>query len=90
MSEMLERVACALYEAKFGNGEKLSQALPMVRQRYRDRARVAIEAMRGATRGMCIAGAEAYENGDPNESISSYGLGRTWDAMIDEALGTQP
>lgn len=84
MSEMIERVAEAIFQrwVKDGEGEPLplEEMTEGTQRMYRGSARAAIEAMREPPISMLEAGAE----GSGEDSI--YVARRVWDAMIDEAL----
>lgn len=75
MSEMVERVAKALFEWQASHGDWNAADAEDIREDCRTAAREAIGAMHGPTDAMCEAAAEC--DGPP--SI-------TWEAMIDQAL----
>jgi hypothetical protein len=96
MSEMIERVAKALY-ARRPNGqgipggqwhvdpwEKIGDAM---QAEHRAAARAAIGAMREPTEGMHDAGAVAYYRHNKKDEYLAYGLAdEMFSAMIDAAL----
>jgi hypothetical protein len=92
MSEMVERVARALYERRWrevkGQAEQQREQqfeLSVYREHYLADARAAIEAMREPTEGMFIAGVAcmAAFADHPDQNMSFPIL---WGHVIDEAL----
>lgn len=89
MSEVVERVARALFEADCQIGDtpivKWELAPEYEREEYRHLARAALEALREPTEGMVEAGADAADaSGWAVDAIS--GAKTAYRAMIDEAL----
>lgn len=81
-SEMIERVARAIYLARNGQGARPWSLLTKAhRTPYLGDARAAIEAMREPTEGMLDKGAVA--EGDGNLAQQALNI---WAAMIDAAL----
>ena len=83
MSEMVERVAKALYIAEIGPAIgpfdwDIDEAGEVAARNYRKMARAAIEAMREPTEAMVRAGGDVTES----DAIAIA----TWHAMIDEAI----
>lgn len=65
MSEMIERVARAIYDGEIrpGGGGHILLAYPVMEEKYLVKARAAIEAMREPSETMIIAGqGEAYDH----------------------------
>jgi hypothetical protein len=80
-SEMVERVARALYELGATTpGDLWGCATPTWQESARREARAAIAAMGDPTEAMCAAGASA------STSVRPEGVPLIWRAMIDEAL----
>lgn len=71
---MIENVADVLMNCGCGTSDECERI-----------ARLAIEAMRSATLGMCLIGAETLPDYDPGTSDALH----CWQAMIDAALGTK-
>lgn len=74
MSEMVERVAKAIFKQAIGH-EPVGDEMP---PHWLDHARAAIEAMREPTIVMCEAG--------ETPKALAFGSYSTWQAMIDAAL----
>lgn len=84
MSEMVERVARAIYEGTPRN-KPYDHLSAFKRKGYEAEARAAIEAMREPTEAMCTAGRLANMS-----IIGGYGGPTSWEAMIDAALASEP
>lgn len=83
MSEMIERVATAIYENRrrmYEDRVPFKDLYPSAQRPYLDEARAAIEAMREPTEEMIAAGARG--SGEDSQDVA---LG-AWEAMIDAAL----
>jgi len=104
MTEMIERVAAAIYVKRNGAGAKPFRAQPLShRHAYFADARAAIEAMREPGMNMISAGEDALEeytesdwdSGPDGESHNTYTYMRSghmraaFTAMIDAALGEE-
>ena len=89
MSEMIERVARAIYEGRNGRGCKSWSLLPKShREPYQKDARVALEAVREPSDAMLAA---PIKGGFPMEPASYSGnRSHLWRAMIDIALAPAP
>jgi hypothetical protein len=86
MSEMVERVALAIYVAEIGGPEGWNH--PRVeagKERWFAKARAAIEAMREPTETMVNEGADELRAGDRSRSTPPH----VWRAMIDGALHSE-
>lgn len=84
MSEMIERVAKAIYEGRNGaRAVAWGRRDAAHKEPYLKDARAAIEAMRETTRQMRYAGIAAGEE-------SGHSVTTTWSAMIDAALSPDP
>lgn len=81
MSEMVERVAVAIYSKHLGSsGHPWNDVPDEFREGMKILARAAIAAMRDPTEAMLLAGGDLNSMGDyPSPGIS-------WERMIDEAL----
>lgn len=85
MSEMVERVAKAIYEGRNGAGCKPWGRLPSGhKQPYLGDARAAIEAMRNPTLRMLIHGLDAMSVYELEPLLEEFTLG--YKAAIDAAL----
>lgn len=90
VSEMVEKVARTLHRHAEKTGAwwvPWDLTADNLQDRWREEARVAIEAMRESTQAMVDAGEEtAYvERGYPSDWMGG-GSDKVWQAMIDEAL----
>lgn len=86
MTEMVERVARAIYEGRNGAGAKAWASQPKShRAPYLLDARAAIEAMREPTEAMTVAGTATGIDVDRFCPIE-YDPDKIWDAMISAAL----
>lgn len=83
MSEMVERVAKALFQWQHGH-DRWDEAEPDVREDACEAARAAIEAMREPTEAMCDA-ADALDRVEAGVLRTEVPFD-AWIAMIDEAL----
>lgn len=85
-SEMVEKVAKAIYLKRNGQGARPWSLLTKAhRTPYLDDARAAIEAMREPTEAMESAGWDSYDRND-GWSGPQY----CWQAMVDAALSPSP
>lgn len=91
MSEMVERVALAIYVAEIGGPEGWNH--PRVeagKERWFAKARAAIEAMREPTQQMRLAGIAEWSRSDPTpEHESTLVFNAIWRAMTDAALDSE-
>lgn len=78
---MVERVARAIYESRYGEWESLHS-----RQRYLDMARAAISTMREPTRPMWAHAGTMFVNCQGRQLHHDRACGLVWDAMIAAAL----
>lgn len=78
---IIERVARAIYEARYGDWENLHS-----RQPYLDMARAAINAMREPTRPMWAHAGTMFVNCQGRQLHHDRACGLVWDAMIAAAL----
>lgn len=90
MSEMVERVARAIYDGRNGRGARAWASLPRSHQSpYFSDARAAIEAMREPTDAMLLGGHFiAVENACDTQcaAMTDRRMGRAYRAMIDASL----
>lgn len=86
MSEMVERVARAIYEQRNGFGAKPWGRQPAShREPYLHDAKAALKAAREPTTAMLRAGSSTWDEKISATEPFPHDLG-TWRAMIDEAL----
>lgn len=95
MSEMIERVARAIYASdEFANEkptwDEIAEFIPEanVHEMYRNMACAAIEAMREPTEEMKVAGTSKEYGPSPGYSLDAYDAEDVWRLMIDAALST--
>lgn len=97
MSEMIERVAKALCDEEWGGTQPWDRKPEGFRERYRMRARVAIQAMREPTEAMCAAvlvishdlvePGHVYDEYDSDPgSLDENAPQKAWTTMIDASL----
>lgn len=87
MNEMVDRVAASLAGYELGSaGNNWTVLAPEMQDKYRNRARVAIEAMREPTWAMTNAVIEASCRTIEERDFSIGPIQRHWAMMIDEAL----
>lgn len=98
MSEMVERVARAMWEERRRHAKSLDMDLDL--EEWGDgsipkanniigEARAAIKAMREPTGGMCMAGEASgflHFSPEPGEGLDEIDMETAWRTMIDEAL----
>jgi hypothetical protein len=94
MSEMIERVARALFDDEWP-GEPLEEEWDHNRDAWRQKARAAIEAMREPTKAMLGDQGQPdprFDDLDYRLEPSEYprALTKIWEAMIDAALKDAP
>lgn len=82
MSEIIERVAEAMYNRHAGKDDTWQSLNSFWRKTYLEKARAAIEAMREPTGNMIETGSEACQHLNSRWENSN----ECWKAMVDEAL----
>lgn len=94
MSEMIERVARAMWAHEWGEHAEQQPFEASCREYWLDAARIAISAIRSPTEAMVAVGCEELPWGDEHGSVVSEldaqwrreALMPIWDGMLNEAL----